>query len=227
MSNTAHSRADPVVVFPLSRWCPPQETSQPHTPPLTEQERDPTGSYINTWHIQGAVTQADINTYAGIGDTYFRDYDIKIFIITKININIYQNLEMQKVWQIQEQAWWFINSSFCKQVECYKCYVVVTGCWNQKHEVILYIDGLMQERRNSIAATLELRLSCINPSIFTTNSVHQCINVYPSLNVLRTCRNTIHNHFLCIWEGTMSLKVKPWNKMKINLPCVATVISIL
>ena len=32
MSNTAPSRADPVVVFPLSRWCPPQETSQPHPP---------------------------------------------------------------------------------------------------------------------------------------------------------------------------------------------------
>ena len=30
MSNTAPSRADPVVVFPLSQWCPPQETSQPH-----------------------------------------------------------------------------------------------------------------------------------------------------------------------------------------------------
>ena len=27
------------------------------------------------------------------------------------------------------------------------------------------IDGLMQERRNSIAEALELRLSCINPSI--------------------------------------------------------------
>ena len=32
MSNTAPSRADPVVVFALSQWCPPQETSQPHPP---------------------------------------------------------------------------------------------------------------------------------------------------------------------------------------------------
>ena len=29
----------------------------------------------------------------------------------------------------------------------------------------VYIDGLVQERRNSIAITLELRLSCTNPSI--------------------------------------------------------------
>ena len=35
MSNIAPSRADPVVVFPLGRWCPPQETSQPHPPPIT------------------------------------------------------------------------------------------------------------------------------------------------------------------------------------------------
>ena len=29
-SSTAPSRTDPVVVFPLCQWCPPQETSQPH-----------------------------------------------------------------------------------------------------------------------------------------------------------------------------------------------------
>ena len=37
MSNTAPSRADPVVVFPLSQWCPPQETSQPHPPPYSQE----------------------------------------------------------------------------------------------------------------------------------------------------------------------------------------------
>ena len=31
---------------------------------------------------------------------------------------------------------------------------------------ISYIDGLMQERRNSHALAMELRLSCINPSIY-------------------------------------------------------------
>ena len=35
-------------------------------------------------------------------------------------------------------------------------------CWN-------YSDGLMQERRNSIANALELRLSCINPSTISYN----------------------------------------------------------
>ena len=39
MSDTAPSKADPVVVFPLFRWCPPQQTSQPHPPPERERER--------------------------------------------------------------------------------------------------------------------------------------------------------------------------------------------
>ena len=43
MSNTAPSRADPVVVFPLGRWCPPLETSQPHPPP-----REPGASTVLT-----------------------------------------------------------------------------------------------------------------------------------------------------------------------------------
>ena len=30
----------------------------------------------------------------------------------------------------------------------------------------LYIDGSVQEKRNSIANALELRLSCTNPAIF-------------------------------------------------------------
>ena len=33
-----------------------------------------------------------------------------------------------------------------------------------------YIDGLVQERRNSIADAMELRLSCTNPSMCDTNS---------------------------------------------------------
>ena len=31
---------------------------------------------------------------------------------------------------------------------------------------LFYIDGLVQERRNSIAKALELRLSCTNPSMW-------------------------------------------------------------
>ena len=34
-----------------------------------------------------------------------------------------------------------------------------------------HFDGLKQERRNSIADTLELRISCINPSIYRGHSV--------------------------------------------------------
>ena len=34
------------------------------------------------------------------------------------------------------------------------------------YDFALYIDGLVQERRNSIANALELRLSCTNTSIW-------------------------------------------------------------
>ena len=33
----APSKADAVLVFPLCRWCPPQETSQPHPPHVSLQ----------------------------------------------------------------------------------------------------------------------------------------------------------------------------------------------
>ena len=36
-------------------------------------------------------------------------------------------------------------------------------CALYKIDLKLYIDGLVQERRNSIANALELRLSCTNP----------------------------------------------------------------
>ena len=60
MSNTAPSRADPVVVFPLGRWCPPQETSQPH-PPLFWVWAHPMGwCYIVMASLNGwAHTQND------------------------------------------------------------------------------------------------------------------------------------------------------------------------
>ena len=37
--------------------------------------------------------------------------------------------------------------------------------------ITIYIGGLVQERRNSIANTLELRLPCINPSIYDDDNI--------------------------------------------------------
>ena len=61
MSNTAPSRADPVVVFPLSRWCPPQETSQPH-PPQNFGE-NPSSGYkdMGTASLEAAQTMTTIS----------------------------------------------------------------------------------------------------------------------------------------------------------------------
>ena len=51
----------------------------------------------------------------------------------------------------------------------------------------LHIDGLVQERRNSIANALELRLSCTNPSIYNYNPKGDCFHskgVYSPLNIV-------------------------------------------
>ena len=57
---------------------------------------------------------------------------------------------------ISESAVWQWTTNEFNAVWC---------CYNT---VQYYTDGLMQERRNSIANTLELRLSCTSPSIYRT-----------------------------------------------------------
>ena len=52
-----------------------------------------------------------------------------------------------------------------------------------------HIDGLVHERRNSIANALELRLYCTNPSIWDMN-----IKItYPA----KVCDNTIAQPWIC------------------------------
>ena len=61
--------------------------------------------------------------------------------------------------------------------------------------MIDHIDGLVQERRNSIANTLELHLSCINPSIYHSSDVTQSqktIHFSPSASY----------SFYCEYSGT-------------------------
>ena len=60
MSNTAPSRADPVVVFPLGRWCPPQETSQPHPPQELEEQMHK----IMSWTICGILYNSKTRKFA-------------------------------------------------------------------------------------------------------------------------------------------------------------------
>ena len=50
---------------------------------------------------------------------------------------------------------WFLNQLY------HSCEYILWIHWFS----ILYFDGLVQQRRNSIANALELRLSCTNPSI--------------------------------------------------------------
>ena len=59
----------------------------------------------------------------------------------------------------------------CHLFECQAITGIKPVNWTLKNKRFIqneyerHVDGLMQERRNSIANALELRLSCINPSI--------------------------------------------------------------
>ena len=44
--------------------------------------------------------------------------------------------------------------------------IVAGSMSSNMHYMDGYIDGLVQERRNSIANTMECRVSCTNPSIY-------------------------------------------------------------
>ena len=46
-------------------------------------------------------------------------------------------------------------------------WLYLTGTRPVQSNTNIYIDGSMQERRNSIANALELRISCTNPSIYS------------------------------------------------------------
>ena len=46
------------------------------------------------------------------------------------------------------------------------CMYSSVACRTQVNLVCVHIDGLLQERRNSSALAMELRLSCTNPSIY-------------------------------------------------------------
>ena len=81
----------------------------------------------------------------------------------------------------QSRGWWFETPSrslwrHCNGVIQTKLtttklcvYTVHTKhTYNSRYGMHQYIDGLAQERRNSSALAMELRLSCINPSIWNS-----------------------------------------------------------
>ena len=89
------------------------------------------------------------------------------------------------------------------------CHCSVYGVWTLSRELLrtqwisytlgifiqiltgLYINGLVQERHNSIANALELRLSCTNPSIWGRTGMHSvhCYQWYLSILPVKTREN--------------------------------------
>ena len=93
------------------------------------------------------------------------------------------------------RPWWQWFPFWCwlnePQISVSQAYSIGTsGKWEVEH----YIDGLVQERRNSIANALELRLSCTNPSICVrgwTLGYHRNQQVEDILACLKNSRNHI------------------------------------
>ena len=65
----------------------------------------------------------------------------------------------------------------------YSCYLQQTSIIHPWGQDIAYIDGLVQERCNSIANALELRTSCTNPSIYIFVRVWPTTYFCPCLDV--------------------------------------------
>ena len=89
------------------------------------------------------------------------------------------------------------NCTAVHQQSCYICLVIVWHnahfwqglrkvWWNSLKFYIeyIYIDGLVQERRNSIANALELRISCSNPSICLSSNI--CLILMGPVSFWRT-----------------------------------------
>ena len=94
------------------------------------------------------ISEANVNTLQMVGNMYYQDKSNFIF-----HINIDHSCPI------------YINESFPALGFWWKLGAVVNDNNNE-----LYMDGLMQERRNSIANALELRLSCTNPLIYCQSS---------------------------------------------------------
>ena len=75
----------------------------------------------------------------------------------------------------------YISARDCICIESIHIEQLASKCNNLVRKLLcpaLYIDGLGQERRNSIANALELHLSCTNPSICAHHSHH--VNIPPT-----------------------------------------------
>ena len=80
---------------------------------------------------------------------------------------------------------------------CFPSTTVVTGVIGWIQDIVMeHIDGLVQERRNSIANALELHLSCTNPSI---EDVILKINIKDK-NYLHRRHFQMHSFLMKIYE---------------------------
>ena len=77
------------------------------------------------------------------------------------------------------------------------------------HDFLVHIDGLVQERRNSIANALELRLSCTNLSIwlYSDNFSDTHDAIWPSLSPCQAINPMCHFLVLGVYDNKIEFHV--------------------
>ena len=140
------------------------------------------------------------------------------------SFDVFFDLRLNKRLSKQSRSWWFETLSLplwrhCNEApktnddQIHQC--VYVSPWGP------YIDGLVQERRNSSALAMELRLFCTNPSIYS----HGIISVWISNRMLTKLWYEILIHSqtstaapLGFWER-ITFFIKHFVKDVITYPC--------
>ena len=94
----------------------------------------------------------------------------------------------------------------------------------RKHENIftLYIYGLVQERRNSIAIALELRQSCTKPSIYSLSLSTRGVEIFLYRRQWQSCmsRTMTADALATQWARTPHQQPLHWNRVSVGITYV-------
>ena len=134
------------AIIPINPFHKPHNASVPH--PTIHHSEQKCVHFCSEWQNVGKMHCGICkNGLLLIKSLYFKSIDVVIFPrCVMINVETSRSL--------------------------YKCITVIISAWTDfqidrgNHISECYIDGLVQERRSSIADALKLRLSCTNPLIY-------------------------------------------------------------
>ena len=99
---------------------------------------------------------------------------------------------------------------WCKQHTPFYGVFVLAIRWRLR--IIDHFDGLVQERRNSIALAMQLRLSCTNPSLWLLHNLHHSSAIMHTPSANLPLHETRSGSVLCVvkhpfvWQDTIKIQ---------------------